>query len=36
MLTGFSLSLCVQDIIEGRVPYEEVKEIITGTAIEEY
>ncbi len=36
MLTGYSLSLCVKDIIGGRVPYEEVKEIIAGTAVEEY
>lgn len=30
-LVGLSLSLCVRDILEGKVKEEEVKEIIAGT-----
>ena len=33
MYTGLSLSFCVRDIAQGKVPLEEVRQLITATAI---
>ena len=33
MYTGLSLSFCVRDIARGKVPLEEVSQLITATAI---
>jgi hypothetical protein len=30
-MIGLSLSLCIQDVIEGRVKYEQVERLVTGT-----
>ena len=31
---GYSLSFCVKDIVEGKIPLDEVNKLVTSTAID--